>query len=81
MGVRHRQELRFATSEWHKRYATLHNRLMAILDAVAEAPPPQFSGGGQWEAMHGDMGGYYEILHKAQSGSSFDFSAFLRMQA
>lgn len=36
-------------------------RLMAILDAVAEAPPPQFSGGGQWEAMHGDMGGYFEV--------------------
>ena len=33
----------------------------AVLDAVAAAPPPQFSGGGKWEAMHGDMGGYYEI--------------------
>ncbi len=27
----------------------------------AEAPPPQFSGGGKWEAMHGEMAGYYEI--------------------
>jgi hypothetical protein len=35
-------------------------RFLAILDAVAEAPPPQFSGGGQWEAMHGEMGGYFE---------------------
>ena len=25
----------------------------AVLDAVAEAPPPAFSGGGKWEAMHG----------------------------
>jgi hypothetical protein len=25
------------------------------------APPPAFSGGGKWEAMHGSMGGYYEI--------------------
>jgi len=33
----------------------------AVLDAVAAAPPPKFSGGGKWEAMHGDMGGYYEI--------------------
>lgn len=33
----------------------------AVLDAVAGAPPPAFSGGGKWEAMHGDMGGYYEI--------------------
>jgi hypothetical protein len=27
----------------------------AILNAVAEAPPPAFGGGGKWEAMHGDM--------------------------
>jgi hypothetical protein len=32
-----------------------------VLDAVAAAPPPAFSGGGKWEAMHGEMGGYYEI--------------------
>jgi len=35
--------------------------LFAVLDAVAEAPPPQYSGGGKWEAMHGSMGGYYEV--------------------
>jgi hypothetical protein len=35
--------------------------LLAVLDAVAAAPPPQFSGGGKWEAMHGSMGGYYEV--------------------
>jgi hypothetical protein len=29
--------------------------------AVRAAPPPSFSGGGYWEAMHGEMGGYYEI--------------------
>lgn len=40
--------------------ANVRARLMAVLDAVAEAPPPQFSGGGRWEAMHGDMGGYFE---------------------
>jgi hypothetical protein len=28
---------------------------------VRRAPPPAFSGGGKWEAMHGTMGGYYEI--------------------
>lgn len=33
----------------------------AVLDAVAKAPPPSFSGGGKWEAMHGDMAGYYEV--------------------
>jgi hypothetical protein len=34
---------------------------VAVLDAVAAAPPPQFSGGGKWEAMHGTMGGWHEI--------------------
>lgn len=29
----------------------------AVLDAVASAPPPRFSGGGKWEAMHGTMTG------------------------
>jgi hypothetical protein len=33
----------------------------AVLDAVAAAPPPAFSGGGKWEAMHGKMTGWYEI--------------------
>lgn len=33
----------------------------AVLEAVAYAPPPAFSGGGKWEAMHGDMAGFYEI--------------------
>lgn len=33
----------------------------AVLDAVAAAPPPRFSGGGKWEAMHGTMGGWHEI--------------------
>lgn len=34
--------------------------LIAIIDAVAAAPPPQFTGGGMWEAMHARMRGYYE---------------------
>jgi Txe/YoeB family toxin of Txe-Axe toxin-antitoxin module len=33
----------------------------AVLEAVRAAPPPAFSGGGKWEAMHGAMAGYYEI--------------------
>jgi len=36
-------------------------RFHAVLEAVRDAPPPRFSGGGYWEAMHGAMGGYYEI--------------------
>lgn len=33
----------------------------AVLEAVRAAPPPAFSGGGKWEAMHGSMAGYYEV--------------------
>jgi hypothetical protein len=40
---------------------TIDAQFTAVLDAVAEAPPPRFSGGGKWEAMHGAMGGWYEI--------------------
>jgi hypothetical protein len=36
-------------------------KVFAVLKAVADAPPPQFSGGGMWEAMHGEMTGYYEV--------------------
>lgn len=36
-------------------------KLLAVLEAVRHAPPPAFSGGGKWEAMHGSMRGYYEI--------------------
>jgi hypothetical protein len=35
--------------------------MVAVVKAVAEAPPPAFSGGGKWEAMHGEMGGFYEV--------------------
>ena len=41
--------------------STIDAQFTAVLDAVAAAPPPRFSGGGKWEAMHGAMGGWYEI--------------------
>ncbi len=34
--------------------------LAAIVKAVADAPPMKFAGGGQWQAMRGDMAGFYE---------------------
>lgn len=34
--------------------------LVAIVTAVAEAPPMKFAGGGQWQAMHADMAGFFE---------------------
>jgi Txe/YoeB family toxin of Txe-Axe toxin-antitoxin module len=42
--------------------------IQAILEAVAAAPPPSFSGGGKWEAMHEDMAGFYEV--RVQGGSA-----------
>jgi len=36
-------------------------KLLAIITAVADAPPPAFSGGGKWEAMHDEMRGFYEV--------------------
>jgi hypothetical protein len=39
---------------------SVRDDLIAIIDAVAESPPPQFSGGGMWEAMHGQMTGFFE---------------------
>ncbi len=41
--------------------AKVEATILAVLEAVRAAPPPAFSGGGKWEAMHGLMAGYYEI--------------------
>lgn len=35
--------------------------MMRVVEAVAAAPPPSFSGGGMWEAMHDEMAGLYEV--------------------
>lgn len=42
--------------------------IQAVLEAVAAAPPPSFSGGGKWEAMHEDMAGFYEV--RVRGGAS-----------
>jgi len=39
----------------------IEGEFAAVLDAVAAAPPPRFSGGGKWEAMHGTMSSWHEI--------------------
>lgn len=35
--------------------------MRAVLVAVAAAPPKRFAGGGYWEAMKGDMAGWFEV--------------------
>jgi hypothetical protein len=41
--------------------ATVRARFAAVLVAVASAPPHRFAGGGYWEAMHGEMVGWFEV--------------------
>ena len=36
-------------------------KFVAVLVAVAGAPPYRFAGGGYWEAMHADMAGWFEV--------------------
>jgi hypothetical protein len=36
-------------------------KFRAVLVAVAAAPPKRFAGGGYWEAMKGDMSGWFEV--------------------
>ncbi|CCH73168.1 hypothetical protein BN11_240004 [Nostocoides australiense Ben110] len=35
--------------------------MRAALIAVASAPPKRFAGGGYWEAMKGEMTGWFEV--------------------
>jgi hypothetical protein len=41
--------------------AKVRATMRAALVAVAAAPPKRFSGGGYWEAMKGDMTGWFEL--------------------
>ena len=54
---RHVPAIEFLDSIPAKVAAEIH----AVLDAVAAAPPPSFSGGGKWEVMHDEMAGYFEV--------------------
>lgn len=36
-------------------------KIRTVLVAVAAAPPKRFAGGGYWEAMKGEMSGWFEI--------------------
>lgn len=56
--------------------SSVRSQAMAVLAAVAAAPPKRFSGGGYWEAMHGEMTGWHEIRIDGPAGPTTDFSAF-----
>lgn len=42
--------------------------ILAVLEAVRQAPPPLFSGGGKWEAMHGLIDEYEFVVHPRLAG-------------
>lgn len=55
----------------------VRGRILATLAAVAAAPPKRFAGGGQWEAMHGDMSGYFEVrVDSSVSGQRMHYRLF-----
>lgn len=41
--------------------ASARAKAYAVLVVVAAAPPKRFAGGGYWEAMKGDMSGWFEV--------------------
>lgn len=55
--------------------------LFAIIDAVAQSPPPQFTGGGMWEAMHGEMSGYYEARTRGPDRRLYRLFCILELEA
>ena len=46
-------------------------QMAAVLDAVAAAPPPQFSGGGHRGAMHREMTGFFEARKQGPRREQF----------
>jgi hypothetical protein len=40
--------------------SSVREDLSSVIDDDSECPPPQFSGGGMWKAMHDALAGYYE---------------------
>jgi len=60
---------------------TVEPLMRAVLHAVAAAPPPQFSGRGYWEAMHGKMTGYFEVRKQGPNREQFRLFCVLEKAA
>src|SRR4030081_3651868 len=60
---------------------TVRVKMLAVLTAVAAAPPKRFAGGGRWAAMHGDMtgwvGGRCDGPRRARAHKYSDLSSLL----
>lgn len=55
--------------------------LVAIVKAVAAAPPMKFAGGGQWKAMRVEMAGYYEARSRGPRKQLYRLFCFLERDA
>jgi hypothetical protein len=56
-------------------------QLVAVIKAVADAPPPAHSGGGKWEVMRGDMAGYYQVKADGfESGRRLHYRVFCLLE-
>lgn len=47
------------------------------LKVIADAPPWKFAGGGYWEAMHGEMIGWFELRIEGPRREHFRFFCLL----
>lgn len=61
--------------------AGVRANIAAILKAVADAPPPRFAGGLQWQAMHGEMAGWYEARAMGPSKRLYRVFCLLEREA
>jgi hypothetical protein len=55
--------------------------MQAVLEAVAAAPPPAWSGGLQWQAMRKDMKGYNEVRVMGPGKRLYRLYSFLERPA
>ena len=56
-------------------------QLIAVIKAVADAPPPAHSGGGKWEVMKGGMAGYYQVKADGfESGRRLHYRVFCLLE-
>lgn len=56
-------------------------KIVAVLAAVAAAPPKRFAGGGYWEAMHGEMTGWFEVRVDGPQRSHYRLFCLLDYEA
>lgn len=55
--------------------------MRALLITVASVPPKRFAGGGYWEAMKGDMAGWFEVRVNGPSRHHYRLFCLLDYEA